>query len=193
MPSMRVTSGPGVPTGGSLPHATASNEHLPPQTNASTYCTRQQRSNAISGVSIPNVPARFPEKFWATRDFFGRPNRRLTSQSRSGRKNTSPAGRGRRAQARRVRVTSRRVSFGYLEASALAVTSACGSLAQASCRVTLTCPAGILSQRERSFRSALARTARRSVAGSSSCALAGNSLSRTAAREIRASVGYDGT
>ena len=38
VPSMRVTSGPGVPTGGSLPHATASNEHLPPQTNGSTCC-----------------------------------------------------------------------------------------------------------------------------------------------------------
>ena len=55
-------------------------EHLPPQTNASTYCTRQQRSNAISGVSIPKVPAQNPEKFWATHDFFGRPNLRWTNR-----------------------------------------------------------------------------------------------------------------
>ena len=34
------------------------------------HTARQQRSNAISGVSIPNVPAHFPEQIWATRDFF---------------------------------------------------------------------------------------------------------------------------
>ena len=42
--------------------------------------------------------------------FFGRPNRRLTSPTRSDSENTSPAGRGRRALARRVRVTRPDVS-----------------------------------------------------------------------------------
>ena len=50
---------------------TASNEHLPPQTNASTRCIRGIRvlSNAISRVSILKVPARFPGDFWPACDF----------------------------------------------------------------------------------------------------------------------------
>ena len=84
VPSICVTSGPGVPTGGSLSHA---------QRQASTFLrrrtlrhtARQQRSNAISGVSIPNVPARFPGDFWPAKDFFTTETRRHRESKGKGR------------------------------------------------------------------------------------------------------------
>ena len=52
----------------------------------------------------------FQSSFWPLASLFGRPNPRLTSSTRSVSENTSPAGRGRRALARRVRVTRPDVS-----------------------------------------------------------------------------------
>ena len=53
----------------SLPGATTSNEFKTPQTTIRSGCIRHA-AKAISQASIPNVPAQFPEKFWATRGFF---------------------------------------------------------------------------------------------------------------------------
>ena len=52
-----------------LPGATTSNEFKTPQTTIRSGCIRHA-AKAISHVSIPNVPAQFPEKFWVTRGFF---------------------------------------------------------------------------------------------------------------------------
>ena len=63
LPSRGVTSGPGVPTGGSLPGATTSNEFKTPQTTIRSGCIRHA-AKAISGVSIPGTPAQIPGDFW---------------------------------------------------------------------------------------------------------------------------------
>ena len=63
LPSRGVTSGPGVPTGCSLPGATTSHEFKTPQTTIRSGCIRHA-AKAISGVSIPGTPAQIPGDFW---------------------------------------------------------------------------------------------------------------------------------